>query len=112
MQRLVAVIAVVFALAAALGVATNHAMAYSSVAVAAPTDVAACSEGDTAVVVSFKSCGKKRSGIVMPCSQHAGVLPQACALAPDVAHARFALVPATPIASQPVGQRLRPPIAA
>lgn len=112
MQRLFAVIAVVFTLAATLGVATNHAMAYSSTAIAAPVDDVLCGEADTAVVVSFKSCGKKRSGIVMPCSLHAGVLPPACDLAPEMAHAHYGLAPVTPVASRPVGQRLRPPIAA
>lgn len=114
MQRLITVIAMVFAFAAAGGMATNHALAYSSAMVVAPpvAEMTACAEADPGVVVSFKTCGKKQSGIVMPCNWHAALLPQSCGLPPARAGARFEPGPLLPIAAEPIGKRLRPPIAA
>ncbi|MET3927249.1 hypothetical protein [Devosia sp. 2618] len=79
MQRFITVIALVFALATVGGATTSHSLAYSSVPMAISSDPA-CSEHITPVVVSFKVCGKKSSGIVMPCGQHIGLMSEVAAL--------------------------------
>lgn len=74
MQRLIMLIALAFALAATFGGASSSAIAYSSVTL--PDTPAACSDVGPTLVVSFKPCGKTKSGIVIPCLCQPGILAE------------------------------------
>ena len=113
MHRFLTMIALLFAFAAVGGVATSNAMAYSSVPPAL-SQISVCLDiGHSGVVVQFKACGKRSSGIVMPCVPQTGVLTSTVSVMPPSpdAPAYRALNPA-PLLAQADPVHLRPPIVA
>ncbi|MGV8854589.1 MAG: hypothetical protein ACOH2L_08055 [Devosia sp.] len=112
MRRLVTLIAVLFAFAAVGGVATTNAMAFSSIAPVL-SQTASCSDAaPMAAAVQFKSCGKKRSGLVMPCPPQIGMLVSVQVVLPAQDGPQYRLQQPLPLVvrTRPVDQR--PPIAA
>ncbi|HWU18526.1 MAG TPA: hypothetical protein VN155_12670, partial [Devosia sp.] len=114
MQRFLPVIAVLFTLASVWGGASGYAMAYSSdvpsVAIAADDFCLAPGEQNDPVV-SFKVCGKKQTGIVMPCNGHPGILADACVAPFDDASDEYTSQIEQFTASRLILEQLKPPIA-
>ena len=112
MNRLITLIALIFALAAVGGVASSNAMAFSSVYAVASVDTSCAEMAAPVAIVQFKACGKKTSGIVMPCMPQIGVLATADLIWPGPAapHHHRATVSPLPSLTDPVDPR--PPMAA
>lgn len=112
MRRLIQLIALLFAFAAVGGVATSNAMAFSSLR-PAPVEASACSDASAAAsVVLYKACGKKGSGIVMPCAPQIGMLTEVGVLLPAPVGPSYGRTTAQAYQTQALPVSLRPPIAA
>jgi hypothetical protein len=116
MQRFLPVIAVLFTLASVWGGATGYAMAYSSdvpsVAITAAADDFCLAPGEQSdPVVSFKVCGKKKTGIVMPCNGHPGILADVCVEPFDDASDEQSSEAEQFTAARLILEHLKPPIA-
>ncbi len=115
MQRFLPLITVLFTLASVWGGASGYAMAYSSdvpsVAITAADDVCFAPAAESDPVVSFKPCGKKQTGIVMPCNGHPGILADACVAPFDDASDEHTSQIEQFTAARLILEHLKPPIA-
>jgi hypothetical protein len=109
MRRLMHLIAVIFAFAAVGGVANSNAMAFSTVHMLT-TQVSTCSDASpAATAVMFKACGKKSSGIVMPCAPQLGMLVSVGIRLPAASVSPFADQLHQPMLTRVEPVHLRPP---
>lgn len=116
MQRLMPLIAALFVLASVWGGANSYALAYSS---AVPdmsiadggADFCLAPSADSDPVVSFKACGKKKTGIVLPCNGHPGLLAEPCDIRFDAVEDDHTTTSERFSASRLILEQLKPPIA-
>ncbi|WP_152558312.1 hypothetical protein [Devosia sp. LC5] len=115
MQRFLPLIAALFTLASVWGGASGYAMAYSSdmpgVTIPAGDDFCLAPLAESDPVVSFKVCGKKKTGIVMPCNGHPGILADACVEPVDAARDDHVVRTERFTPSRLILEQLKPPIA-
>lgn len=116
MQRLMPLIAALFVLASVWGGANSYALAYSSsvpeISIAdGDADFCLAPDAESDPVVSFKACGKKQSGIVLPCNGHPGLVAEPCDIQFDAVADDYATVTGEFSATPLIEERLKPPIA-
>lgn len=116
MQRLMPLIAALFVLASVWGGANSYAMAYSSTVPATiiadgGEDFCLAPSTDSDPVVSFKACGKKKTGIVLPCNGHPGIVAEPCDIRFDAVKEDHTAMTGRFGASRLILERFKPPIA-
>jgi len=114
MHWLAKLIVILVLCSASFGAALNHAQAYELAgepAVLGHVDL--CLEPSaTNSAVSYKACGKTKTGHSSPCPQHPAVMPTAEALGPSNASVLIRPLGAAMLREIPQGLLLKPPIAA